>query len=362
MEGLSPNQNELIAQAKQAVLDGDSALARQLAEQVLVADPENIAAMLLLAGLSEPHQSVLWLRKVLDQDPQNQTAREGMLWASKQMRLGSALGWQKEPVPVEPAPPVPTTVTPATPITKPRRRLAWGWAFAAALIAVVLLGLYSVGIIRSQPSAGAKFQLVETNAVPLKPSLTPTNTATPTNTPTSTPTPTPTNTPTPTPTPTATATPTPTATPTETPLPTVEITPVVYEPEPTDADYNPGVSEPLGDKWIDVNLSQQILYAYEGETLVASFYVSTGLPDTPTVTGTYHVWVKLLYDDMAGPNYYLPDVPYVMYFYRGYGIHGTYWHSNFGYPMSHGCVNMETSQAGWLFDWAFVGIPVHVHY
>jgi lipoprotein-anchoring transpeptidase ErfK/SrfK len=356
MEGQSTNTQELIAQAKQAVLAGNTALARQLAEKVLETDPENNAAMLIMAGLSEPQQSVLWLRKVLDRDPQNQTAREGMLWASTQMRQSSAVGWQKEPVPVETAPVVQPLTSQETPTTKPKRRLAWGWAFAAVLIAFVLLGLYSVGIIRSQPAAGAKFQLVETQAVPLKPSLTPTNTATPTNTPTNTPTPTPTNTPTP------TATPTATATPTETPVPTVEITPYVYEPEETDPYYNPGVSEPLGDKWIDVNLSQQMLYAFEGETLVASFLVSTGLPDTPTVTGTYHVWVKLLYDDMAGPGYYLPDVPYVMYFYRGYGIHGTYWHSNFGYPMSHGCVNMETSQAGWLFDWAFVGIPVHVHY
>ena len=360
MEGQSTSKHELIAQAKQAVLDGDVALARQLAEQVLATDPENSAAMLLMAGLSEPQTSVLWLRKVLDQDPQNQVARDGLLWASTQMRQSSAVGWQKEHVPTEQTPAVPPTVPQVTPKPKPRRRLAWGWAFGALSIAAMLLGLYSIGIIRSQPAAGAQFQLVETEAVPLKPSLTPTNTATPTNTPTSTPTPTPTNTPTPTPTPTATATPTATPTPTETPLPTVEITP--YEPIPTDTNYNPGVSEPLGDKWIDVNLSQQILYAYENETLVASFYVSTGLPDTPTVTGTYHVWVKLLYDDMAGPGYYLPDVPYVMYFYRGYGIHGTYWHSNFGYPMSHGCVNMETSQAGWLFDWAFVGIPVHVHY
>ena len=356
MEGQNTNTHELIAQAKQAVLDSDAALARQLAEQALEIDPQSGAAMLLMAGLSEPQQSVLWLRKVLDQDPQNQTAREGMLWASTQLRQSSAVGWQKEPVPAEPVPAVAAAVPQAAPKTTPRRKLAWGWAFGALLIAVVLLGLYSVGIIRSQPAAGAQFQLVETDAVPLKPSLTPTNTATPTNTPTSTPTPTPTNTPTP------TATPTATATPTETPLPTVEITPYVYEPEETEEYYNPGVSEPLGDKWIDVNLSQQILYAFEGETLVASFYVSTGLPDTPTVTGTYHVWVKLLYDDMSGPGYYLPDVPYVMYFYRGYGIHGTYWHSNFGYPMSHGCVNMETSQAGWLFDWAFVGIPVHVHY
>jgi hypothetical protein len=350
MESQSTNTQELISQAKQAVLDGNTGLARQLAEQVLASDPENIAAMLLLAGLSEPQQSVIWLRKVLDQDPQNQTAREGMQWASTQLRQGSATGWKKESLPAE----TPPVISQEAPKQKSKRRLAWGWAFGVLLIAALLLGLYSVGIIRSQPSAGAQFQLVETDAVPLKPSLTPTNTATPTNTPTSTPTPTPTNTPTP------TATPTATATPTETPVPTVEVIP--YEPEETEPYYNPGVSEPLGDKWIDINLSQQMLYAFEGETLVASFLVSTGLPNTPTVTGTYHVWVKLLYDDMAGPGYYLPDVPYVMYFYRGYGIHGTYWHSNFGYPMSHGCVNMETSQAGWVYNWAFVGIPVHIHY
>ncbi len=350
MDSQSTNTQELIAQAKQAVLDGNIELARQLAEQVLAGDPENIAAMLLLAGLSEPQQSVIWLRKVLDQDPQNQTAREGMQWASTRLRQSSATGWQKEALPVQPLPVAPQQA----PKQKPRRRLAWGWAVGVLLIAALMLGLYSVGIIRSQPSAGAQFQLVETDAVPLKPSLTPTNTATPTNTPTPTPTPTPTNTPTP------TATPTATATPTETPVPTVEVIP--YDPEETEPYYNPGVSEPLGDKWIDINLSQQMLYAFENETLVASFLVSTGLPNTPTVTGTYHVWVKLLYDDMAGPGYYLPDVPYVMYFYRGYGIHGTYWHSNFGYPMSHGCVNMETSQAGWLYNWAFVGIPVHIHY
>ena len=45
---------------------------------------------------------------------------------------------------------------------------------------------------------------------------------------------------------------------------------------------------------------------------------------------------------MSGPGYYLPGVPYVMYFYQGYGLHGTYWHDNFGQPMSHGCVNLPT--------------------
>jgi lipoprotein-anchoring transpeptidase ErfK/SrfK len=51
-----------------------------------------------------------------------------------------------------------------------------------------------------------------------------------------------------------------------------------------------------------------------------------------------------------------------MYFYKGYGIHGTYWHNNFGVPMSHGCVNMRTSDAGWLYYWASEGTLVHVQY
>jgi lipoprotein-anchoring transpeptidase ErfK/SrfK len=72
--------------------------------------------------------------------------------------------------------------------------------------------------------------------------------------------------------------------------------------------------------------------------------------------------VKYRYADMSGPGYYLPNVPYVMYFYRGYGIHGTYWHNNFGTPMSHGCVNFPTDDAGWLFDFASVGTVVNVHY
>jgi lipoprotein-anchoring transpeptidase ErfK/SrfK len=65
---------------------------------------------------------------------------------------------------------------------------------------------------------------------------------------------------------------------------------------------------------------------------------------------------------MVGPGFYLPDVPYTMYFYEGYGIHGTYWHNNFGHPMSHGCVNMRTSEAEWMFNWASVGTLVNVHY
>ncbi|MCC7117787.1 MAG: L,D-transpeptidase family protein [Anaerolineales bacterium] len=117
-----------------------------------------------------------------------------------------------------------------------------------------------------------------------------------------------------------------------------------------------------GVHWIDVNLSQQRLDAYAGDTLVNSFIVSTGTWLTPTVTGSFKIWVKLRSSDMSGPGYYLPDVPYVMYFYKDYGLHGTYWHNNFGTPMSHGCVNLSIPDAEWVYNFVSVGTVVNVHY
>jgi lipoprotein-anchoring transpeptidase ErfK/SrfK len=120
----------------------------------------------------------------------------------------------------------------------------------------------------------------------------------------------------------------------------------------------PGVS---GTRWIDVDLTRQVLTAYEGENPVRSTLISTGLPRTPTPTGQFRIYVKLRTDNMSGPGYFLRDVPFTMYFYRGYGIHGTYWHSNFGQPMSHGCVNLPTTEAEWVFNWAEVGTLVNIH-
>jgi lipoprotein-anchoring transpeptidase ErfK/SrfK len=117
-----------------------------------------------------------------------------------------------------------------------------------------------------------------------------------------------------------------------------------------------------GTHWIDVNLTQQMLYAYAGDTVVNSFLVSTGTWLTPTVTGKFKVWIKLRTSDMSGPDYYLPDVPYVMYFFKDYGLHGTYWHNNFGTPMSHGCVNLSIPDAEWLYNFSYVGTVVNVHY
>jgi hypothetical protein len=114
-------------------------------------------------------------------------------------------------------------------------------------------------------------------------------------------------------------------------------------------------------RWIDVDVTRQRLTAYEGVTPIKSFMVSTGTSAYPTVLGQFRIWIKLEATDMSGPGYHLEDVPYTMYFYQGYGLHGAYWHNNFGTPMSHGCVNLETSNAAWLFDFAVVGTLVNIH-
>lgn len=136
------------------------------------------------------------------------------------------------------------------------------------------------------------------------------------------------------------------------------IIPASGEYEPTQADA-PAAPTNSG-KSIVVSTEEQRIYAYEDGKLVHSHLASTGLPATPTVKGEFNVYVKYVADDMSGPGYYLPQVPYTMYFYQGYGIHGTYWHNSFGRPMSHGCVNLPTPEAKWFFDWASVGTPVRV--
>ena len=101
--------------------------------------------------------------------------------------------------------------------------------------------------------------------------------------------------------------------------------------------------------------------AAESETRVArSTLVSTGRWPTPTVLGTYSIYARYASTRMVGPGYDLANVPYTQYFYKGYGLHGTYWHNNFGTPMSHGCVNMPTPEAEWAFNWASIGTPVIV--
>jgi lipoprotein-anchoring transpeptidase ErfK/SrfK len=116
------------------------------------------------------------------------------------------------------------------------------------------------------------------------------------------------------------------------------------------------VKMPMEERWIRVDLSEQIVVAYEGKKPVRAFIVSSGLPGTPTVTGEFRIRTKVteqvMYGGVGSNYYYLPGVKWVQYFYQEYSFHGTYWHNSFGRPMSHGCLNMTNADAKWLFDWA----------
>jgi len=122
-----------------------------------------------------------------------------------------------------------------------------------------------------------------------------------------------------------------------------------------------GVAKP-SEKWIEVDLSDQKLRAWDGDQLFLETLVSTGLPWWPTPTGEFTIWSKMRAVHMEGGEgryyYNLPNVPYVMFFenediprWRGFGLHGTYWHNDFGAVHSHGCVNLPTSIAEKLYYW-----------
>ena len=123
-----------------------------------------------------------------------------------------------------------------------------------------------------------------------------------------------------------------------------------------------GESENTGEKHIYVDLTTQTLSAYQGNELFMQAPVSTG-KWFPTPTGEFTIWEKIRATKMSGGEgadyYYLPNVPFVMFFSgsgidagRGFSLHGAYWHNNFGHAMSHGCVNMRQVDAEKLFYWA----------
>jgi hypothetical protein len=144
--------------------------------------------------------------------------------------------------------------------------------------------------------------------------------------------------------------------------------------------WQPAAGEPAGepgpvagdpDRRIEINLASQVLRAYEDDTLVYEFEISSG---RGTPTGTYRIWKKHRMKDMkvgmvvTNDYYVLEDVPYIMFFEgedlpreRGFAIHGAYWHEDFGKPVSHGCINMRVEEARMLFDWAGPGMGGETH-
>lgn len=313
--------------AHQALTKGDRAEARRYARRAASLAPDREEPWLYLAATSSPRAGLAYLVRALEINPRSKPAKKAIRWIIRQLP-------PKERKTVTRVYNLPRNLTvqfaPVEAFTN-RGFLSW----KAALPAVVLA--LSIGLWFNGQTAVAREPNLASDPL-AKASWTPTATFTPTATPTFTPSPTP------------TATPTFTPTNTPTPRPAVSFT---YSTDPAElADEG---------RWIDIDLANQRVYAYEGDTVVREFIVSTGTWLHPTVTGQFRIYVKYPSTPMAGPGYYLPGVPYTMYFYKGYALHGTYWHSNFGTPMSHGCVNLKTPEAEWLYNFASIGTLVNIH-
>ncbi|HET6596133.1 MAG TPA: L,D-transpeptidase family protein [Anaerolineales bacterium] len=371
---------ELIVRAREALRHGDKISARQMGERAAYLAPEMEDVWLVLAASDHnPQDALAYARKALQINPNSTRAQRAVEWAAgrlnpTQVTTGPVASI---PQPVPTAASLPNKHAYQTAVAMPALKVQGrNWLPALLIGAGVLFIGFILFVLVASPmlssmvkGIGMPFRAQEklwAEANIPKPETTPldgnslavqaADTLIPTLLPAR-----------------ATATPTSEATSTTVPteeatvLPAATDTPGVVAMEvladtPTSVAPTPGISVGDGERWIDVDLTNQMVYAYEGETVVNSFLVSTGTWLTPTVTGEYKIYVKYRSASMSGPGYYLTDVPYIMYFYKSYGLHGTYWHNNFGTPMSHGCVNLRTDEAAWLFDWASVGTVVNVHY
>lgn len=313
---LTPSQ-ALLSQAKELARRGQRREARSRLERLLGAEPDHFDALLWLAALAQdPQESIRYLRRALVVSPDSPAALAGLRWAEERAR-GSQPSRDTSAVAGESSLPLLVDVL-----------LLSGVVVVAVAACIILVFMLFQGpeTIRAAyaPTATATLTLVPTPTFP----------------------------------PTVSATTLPTSTPTPQPKAT-------HTPLPTDTATRVGSAQPslrtsLGIKRIEIDLSEQQLTAYEGEAVVLQVLVSTGIARYPTPLGEYQVIRKVPKQVMSGPDYYLPNVEFVSYFYKGYAMHGTYWHDNFGQPMSHGCVNMRNDDAQWVYAWAPQGTPVTV--
>jgi len=129
-------------------------------------------------------------------------------------------------------------------------------------------------------------------------------------------------------------------------------------PRPSDAGSD--------EKWIHIDLDEQLLIAYEGDRPIFVTLISTGKEGHDTPTGHRRVRRKYISRRMTGPDpetgtYDIAEVPWAMYYQGGYAMHGAYWHDEFGNVRSHGCTNIPPSAARWLFRWSSPEIPDRWH-
>lgn len=119
---------------------------------------------------------------------------------------------------------------------------------------------------------------------------------------------------------------------------------------------------PAGERWVHVNLSEQTLVAYEGDRPIFATIIASGKEGYDTPEGTYRIQHKYLSIRMSGDDpvegvYDVDEVPWTMYYHRGYALHGAYWHDAFGRVRSHGCTNIAPADARWLYRWTTPHVP-----
>jgi lipoprotein-anchoring transpeptidase ErfK/SrfK len=349
------NADQYFVAAKIALQKGEKGKARQLALKTISLNPKHEGGWLILAAVDAPEAAISHLKRVLQINPNNTTAQKGLAWLQQTFAATPTITKTQKISP-------PPSVTPPPSYPVHRKQLIFPWILLFIALSLFLVTKVSTLIFPQNTNSVSAGMVFPNPDVP-QASLTPTDTPVPTSTPT------------PQPSPTATPTSIPTFTPTNTPNPSPTPNKAAKKKKQTSASakkntkdkgsFNTPISPPKGvgksEHWIEVDLSSQRSYAYIGETRVKSFIVSTGTWLHPTVTGVFRIYVKYKYANMSGPGYFLPNVPNVMYFYKDYGLHGTYWHNNFGTPMSHGCVNYSIKDSAWLYDFVDIGTIVYIH-
>ena len=118
-------------------------------------------------------------------------------------------------------------------------------------------------------------------------------------------------------------------------------------------------------RWIDVDLAEQTLAVYDNNRLIFATIIASGLEPFYTRPGLFQIYEKKETENMRNSDltdyYYLDNVPWTMYFDKARALHGAYWRTRFGYPQSHGCINLSVGDSHWLYNWANVGDYVFVY-
>jgi lipoprotein-anchoring transpeptidase ErfK/SrfK len=380
----SPNINafQAVQNAQNALHSGDKVSARRWAELAVSLAPEREEPWLLLAAVASPRASVEYLKQALKVNPASARAKAGMGWALKRVAMAAQTATTARvkvaappPVvaPVQIADTAPVKVvrpepSPQPAVSPPAKAQKSNKLLLFILLPLLLIGVLAFSIWNASPVMAVFSSQVNTTERDHAPAWSQADIAKATETPL----------------PTAAFTPTPqeTATPTATLEPTLTETPVVQPTEeftptalPTDVgpvyssqpQSSTGPAVPYtGGKSILVSISEQHLYAYEGDTLVYSFVASTGM-NNATRAGTFRVLDKIPNAYGSTWNIWMPS--WMGIYYAGSlenGIHAlpilsngaTLWAGYLGTPISYGCVVLGSYEAQLLYDWADVGTPV----